>query len=577
MLEARPQRVEEVPMRLLRLDLGPGHSIDLHPFVTLLTELGDNECDEVLKAVRTLGAGSTAGVRGLIQHRGLLVELDGSVPPHVLAATRAEVAIDGQSLSGADLNWLRDRIDLQGRRAEIAAVRVEEVRADLRLSARAELQNVERRLSTVASDGTDGTDARRRLEEALAAVLATEPELISAPDGVVELLALLAEHEADMREEAAHLRRLEHVTERARERIIMARKDVEQAEIEARPALLTREQEARLEHLAFPYMDETRKGRWRKHLRPEEKAEMAELLAVVGVDNWTAYTVYRTAPPVPADKQAALADAQAALAEAEQHWTEMQARYEQDPVRLEFKKAEEGLRDRARAFLGMMLPNDLSSALSQLTVHEPNPDWEPVVERLARALDAVGASVADRHDGPALIDAAQAVLADSGEESTADEQLMAEHERARATLESHQRAMARLEAAEAAATQATLGLARLEEQLMACGHSDATGVDAVLAMIEPIATQVALEDNGSLPVVLHGDLPVSADDEVERLMNRLSELSADLQIIVVSSRSAVRAWAANVGLDRAMVSGSKPTAGAENTAETTAAVDALTL
>ncbi|MEL7157802.1 MAG: hypothetical protein AAFN30_14540, partial [Actinomycetota bacterium] len=412
-----------------------------------------------------------------------------------------------------------------------------------------------RRLATLDPEGDGAAEARARLEAAMQAVASTDPWLESAPEGVPDLQARLAEHEQDMTEAAAHLRRLDHVMERARERVIMAREELAEAEIAARPALLTREQEARLELLSFPSADESRKGKWRKTLRPEEQEEKDELLAVVGVDSWTAYTVYRTSPTVPPAKEAALAAARTTLADAEQHLSEMQARSEQDPVRLRLMAEEEVLRDEARAFLGMMLPRDLAPALAELVVRTANPEWEPTVEGLARALAGFGVTIDDPTDPVALQTEAVAVLAHDGDSFDARHELLADHEQATSAFDGHRRAVDRLEQAEAAATQATLGLARLEEQLMACGVSDAGGVDAVLTMIEPIATQVALEGNGSLPVILHGDLPVSAEAEAERLMTRLSALSAQIQIIVVSSRSSVTAWANAVGLDKAMISG----------------------
>lgn len=553
-------------MRLLRLDLGTGQSIDLHPFVTLVTELGDGDRADVVDAVRTLGAGSTAGVRGLVQHQGLLLELDGSLSDHLLTATGAEVAIDCQALAGADLNWLRDRIDLQRRRAEIAAVRVEELRADLRPAARAELIVIERRLALAgpAPDATvDGLagELRRRLEDAVATVGATEPWIDATPDGVPELRQGFAELARKRADAAAHLERLDTMMARARERVETARRTAEHAESEARPALLTREQEARLELLSFPSMDETRKGKWRKMLRPEEEAEMEELLAIVGVESWTGYTMYRSSPTVPQAKADALIESRQVLAETEQQMNEVQYRVDQDQLRHDLVAEEESLRDAARNFLGMMLPADVDAALGALSDRTANPQWNLAVDELAQALVYVGIEVTDAADADALLAAARSALEERSDPAATHEALRQELTQARQAHDGHRRAMTRLQAAEAAATEAALGLAQLEEQLVASGADDATGVDAVLARIEPIATQVALEDNGSLPVVLFGELPVSSDLEVDRLMAHLSHLSGYVQVIVISSRAAVADWTAGIGLDRAMVTSPKPHVG----------------
>ncbi|MEM9893209.1 MAG: hypothetical protein AAF962_20260 [Actinomycetota bacterium] len=554
-------------MRLLRLDLGTGHSIDLHPFVTLLTELSETDRVDVVDAVRTLGAGSTAGVRGLVQHQGLLLELNGSISDHLLAATGAEVAIDCQHLAGADLNWLRDRIDLQRRRAEIAAVRVEELRADLRPAARAELVVLERRLAIagpapVATTTDVDDEPRRRLEAAIAGVEAAEPWIDTTPAGVPELRQGFADLERRRADSATHLERLDTMVARAQERVDEARLAAETAEEEARPALLTREQEARLELLSFPSMDESRKGKWRKTLRPEEQEEMESLLAIVGVDSWTGYTMYRTSPTVPVAKAEAMDETRRLLIETEQAMNEVQYRVDQDQLRGELAAEEETLRDAARNFLGMMLPSDVDAALGALSDRTANPRYNLAVDELAQALVYVGIAVADATDAHALLASARAALDDDGGDAVdAHQELQEELEAARRAHDGHRRALTRLQAAEAAATDAALGLARLEEQLVASGADDATGVDAILARIEPIATQVALEDNGSLPVVLFGELPVSADGEVDRLMAHLSHLSSYVQIILISSRAAVADWTAGVGLDKAMVTSPKAQVG----------------
>lgn len=546
-------------MRLLRLDLSTGHSIDLHPFVTLLTDLSEAERAEVVDAVRTLGTGSTAGVRGLVQHQGLLLELNGSLSEHLLAGTGAEVVIDGEALAGADLNWLRDRIDLQRRRAEIAAVRVEELRADLRPAARAELVVLERHLALAGPAPTQITDSesRRRLEAAVATVEATDPWLDITPQGVPELRQGYADLARKRADAASHFERLDTMVDRAQDRVDAARNAVEQAEIEAQPALLTREQETRLELLSFPSMDESRKGKWRKSLRPEEEEEMASLLAIVGVDSWTGYTMYRTSPTVAPAKAEALEEARRQLIEAEQAMDEVQYRVDGDQLRGELAAEEDTLRDAARNFLGMMLPSDVDAALGALSDRTANPQWNLAVDELAQALVFVGIQVDDSADAERLLASARAALDTNGDALDTNAELRDELEAARKAHEGHRRALARLQSAEAGATEAALGLAQLEEQLVASGADDATGVDAVLARIEPIATQVALEDNGSVPVVLFGELPVSSDGEVNRLMAHLSHLSSYVQVLLISSRTAVSDWTAGVGLDRAMVSSPK--------------------
>lgn len=85
-------------MRLLRLDLGCGGVIlDLHPLVTVVSGLGDRERHELTDSIRALAGGRASGICGLVQHQGLLLELDGSIPPGIPGAIVDDVVIDADS------------------------------------------------------------------------------------------------------------------------------------------------------------------------------------------------------------------------------------------------------------------------------------------------------------------------------------------------------------------------------------------------------------------------------------------------------------------------------------------------
>ncbi len=89
------QTTEDRGMRILRLDLGPGPSIvDLHPLVTVVQGVTPSERIELVDAARALARGATGGLRGLVQHQGLLLELAGSGIDRELANTGAELVID---------------------------------------------------------------------------------------------------------------------------------------------------------------------------------------------------------------------------------------------------------------------------------------------------------------------------------------------------------------------------------------------------------------------------------------------------------------------------------------------------
>lgn len=82
-------------MRLLRLDLGCGGvTLDLHPLVTVVSGLGDRERHELIDSIRALAGGRASGICGLVQHQGLLLELDGSIPPGMSGAIVDDVVVD---------------------------------------------------------------------------------------------------------------------------------------------------------------------------------------------------------------------------------------------------------------------------------------------------------------------------------------------------------------------------------------------------------------------------------------------------------------------------------------------------
>lgn len=571
MLEARPVRVEDLGMRILRLDFGSGQSVDLHPFVTILPELDEADRFQLLDAVRNLARGSTAGIQGLVQNQGLLVELDGLGHDRLPAITGANVVIDDRETGSDDLTWLRAQVDQQQRRAEIEAVIVEEVRADLNPSARARVFALEERLGPIDHDAALRRQAHvERLGKALDGLAGVAPFLTESPPGVEELLARLTTNNARSSEAKEHLARLGDAIDRAEARLENARVALIEARARAKPVLLSRDEESRLEVLSFPSMDESRRGKWRKTLRPEEQDEMKGLLAKVGVDSWTGYTVYRASPTAPQHRLDAADAARAGVVDAERHLEEMQATRANDRLHTELTIETDAIREDARVFLGMMLPSDVGRALGDLTLERENPDWSDAIGHLAKILD-------DLHiDGPepsgdrfgdqpvarngsgeseAVIARARTWLESQQEHDHADlSALEGELDQARGVLDRHQRALARIGRAEAAAAGAALGLAQLQEQLVARSVEQLDSAEGLLAFIQPIATQVMLEARGSLPIAIVGQLDGLGDSNVEKIMVRLSEISEDLQVVMVTDRSAAVSWVDTVGLDRAMVS-----------------------
>lgn len=557
-------------MRILRLDLGQGRiGVDLHPFLTVVHGVSPLERDDLVDALRRLARGSAAGINGLLQHQGLLVEMDGSGsgPLAGRAFTTAEVVVDADAGSLDDLPRLQALIDQQQRRAEIDAVVVEEVRADLDPAARARLATLEARLDP----GAEAVLARRRaqatrLRATLAALDGLAPTIQEAPDGVPALRQRWDRYQARVDEAEQHFAYLRAAVAQSETRLAVAQQASETAEREARPVLLTREEEARLEVLSFPGMDESRRGKWRRVLRPEEQAEMQALLDKVGVESWTAYTVYRTDPVAPAARREAAAQARRAVEEAEANLAETRAELETDAVSRELNQELLDIRAASRAHLGLMLPPDLGRALRELVVEKANPAWLAAVASLRQSLATVDDPPEgvdpEVDDAPALAAAAGRWLAatEAADRDRDDETFQADLARARRDVERHRRAMARLPRAEAAATASEAELTRLRTEAGRRSAGEPLDLDTLLARVAAVATQVAVDARGALPMVVVGAFAGLTDEELGRMLERCRELSGGLQVVVVSDRPAARLWADQAGLAQALASRPKPLA-----------------
>ena len=136
-------------MRLLRFDFGPElRSVDLHPLLNVVSGLSPSHQRQLFDAIQTLASGSTLGVRGLVQHDGLLVDLDGQyLEPFGGAATSADVVVyaDEKSTGGSLLSF-EDEVEFWQRREAIDTALLEEIRADLDASAKSDVAALRRKL-----------------------------------------------------------------------------------------------------------------------------------------------------------------------------------------------------------------------------------------------------------------------------------------------------------------------------------------------------------------------------------------------------------------------------------------------
>ena len=556
-------------MRILRLDFGQRQStIDLHPFVTVVRELPEPEVVELLETVRGLARGSAAGIRGLVQHQGLLVELDGFGNDRLLSVTGANVVIDTDAAGSAGLPALQAQIDQLQRRAEIDAVIVEEIRADLAPSARARVADLQARL--VPADEAEiarREEQSRRVSDALAAVAGHDPVITEAPPEVIELTRRLDAHQKACADAEQHFATLMNAIKHAETRAAKAERAFELAEAEAVPPLLTRAEEARLELLCFPDHDDTRKGKWRNKLKPEEEAERDALFERVGLDSWTAYTVYRASPTTSPERVEAAERAEQNLQAAQAGLEEARARLAADRITAELNDEQDAIRAAARLYLGQLLPSDLSRALRELVVQKPNPEWRSAIEQLKAVLASLDVALGDEPTpeasggpvppplGSEVIEAAEKWL-DRQRRSAIDiehQNLEAELRLARHELDRHERALVRIDRAETAAAGSAARLEQLELQMTRRVEGGPVSLDAILNMIGPVAAQVELEARGSVPLAILGRFEELHDHEIGDLLDMLRTLSERLQIIVVSDHPAVTAWAGTVGMEHALV------------------------
>ena len=556
-------------MRLLRLDLANGRStIDLHPFVTVASGLRAAELDEVLETVRRLARGSTVGIRGLVQNQGILVDLDGYGDDRVLAITGANVVIDCESAATMGIAGLRAQIEQTTRREEIDAVVVEEIRADLDPAARARVALLQAELGPDDAVSLAKLDEEiERLDASIRAATALPPILQEATDEILELRRRWAEHEARRADAEGHFATLMSSVKYAEDRAVLARGFADRARDAAKPVLLSRSEEARLEALSFLDQDDRRKGKWKKVLRPEEEQEKSELLGRVGVESWTAYTMYRAAPTSSPEKLAVAESAELALAEAESMLNEARSRLANDELTAELNSSEDSIRTDARAYLGHLLPADVGAALRELVVERPNPAWLEAVRKLNEQLPSIEPPTVESATSPIeaelsddeahrVVVAAERWL-DTKKRERADidfDRLRAELDDASRTLKRHEQALTRLERAEAAVASSRRRLAELRDLLAA--HSDGAGgaVDAAMALVAPVVAQIEQEADGSVPVAVIGRFETLGDADIHRLMDELGRFADQVQILVVSEHPTLASWVQDAGLERALLS-----------------------
>ena len=388
-------------MRLLRFDFRDDlASVDLHPLVTVVRGLEPHHQRQLFEAIRKLSCGSTMGLRGLVEHQGLLVELDaGTGDPLGSVTTTAPVLIyvDGEAIECDELG-LRAEIEQWERRAAIDAVAVEEIRSDLDLSIKARADALRRRSDPEAGiEAVDGASPHellvatiRRAHELASGI---EPQIADCDPALAALVDRWDHHVARREGARLHLAALDAEVSRAEADVDHRLHELDQARRSARPPMLTAEQESRLEELC-----EASNGtgtssvlsKWMRSRSPDEDAERQALFDLVGVSSWTEYSVFRLSPTVDPEKLAAVEAAETALAHARAALDDARHRQSSDGLAVGLQDELEQLKADCAPFLGVLVPADIGAALRRQIDVVDNPDWITAMNHLRDALSSNG-------------------------------------------------------------------------------------------------------------------------------------------------------------------------------------------
>ncbi len=561
-------------MRFLRLDFGDDlHSLDLHPLVTVVSGLSTKHQRQLFESVRRFSTGDTGGVRGLIEHDGELVELDGRSKDRLESLQTASdvvVYVDGVADTANRLVGLQAEIDQWERRAAIAAVVVEEIRADLDPSLKAKVAELRRLVDPMGVANNDLSEASTQQVRYMAAraaferVQTTERYVRKVDPAVADLIEQWDAYQIRRRQNDEHLHTLENEVEQAKQAVEQARARKHHAESAAKPVLLTGEEETRLEALA-ELENDSGKGWRRKGMSEEERAEMQQLLAKVGVNSWTEYWVFRTAPTATPERMAAVADAAKELELAIDRQQRIEQLAASDEVYLELEMSLNRLRKEAKEHLGAVVPKDLGAALKGLIDEVESPEWLAALNDLRDVLasndlrppygyepDEILGWTASWLEAEARLQESSDLDANRSPEEV--ESLNRELERAEQRLLRHRRALIRIERAERSARAASERLERLQLQMTERQtRSGPATADDVVSFIRPVLDRVALDTGGSVPVVVTGSMPGLDGPEMEILMSELESLAQKVQVIVVTNRTEAINWAGEVGLRRAVL------------------------
>lgn len=560
-------------MRFLRLDFRDDlNSIDFHPLLTVVSSLSAGQRRQLFEAVRRLSSGSTVGLRGLVEHQGLLVELDAAAgEPLGPATTTAAVLVfvDGVAIR-QDQVGLQAEIDQWERQATIDAVAVEEIRSNLDLSVRAKAYNL---LQTVDPDGTgigarQATPRRLKIEsirKAYDAVNGHETHVAQCDPAISELIDRWNEHLVLVEESEEHLDQVAKEVRAAERAVEDSDTRLREARISAQPKFLSTEQETRLEALNDIAQEAANsKSKRKRTLTKEEEQEFKDLLASVDARSWTDYSMFRLSPTVSPDRSESVHEAELELSVAKQALESARRYQARDEVATRLQRSLEEIKTAAKPYLGVLVPADIGAALQDQIAQVENPDWVQAVNDLRDALSSNDLHPPFGFEPNEILGWTDSWLrAQEGLEVSAQPEavrdgsyadLMSQMSDARHSLVKHNRALSQIDRAERSAIRSAMRVRDLKNQLrLRSAEPEATTASEVVGMVRPVAERVLQEIKGSVPIAVVGDLAALPDHEAEALMSHLEGIAQQVQVILVSSHPALANWVDRAGMERATV------------------------
>jgi|GEM_PF-4515614 len=557
-------------MRLLRLDfIDEFTKLDLHPLVTIIQATSVDKQLRLIESLRKLSTGSTSGITGLVEHAGLLFELDGSAQTELpkFGTKKEVVAYFGGSAYRNPSGLFQSELSESERGLEIAAVNLEELRADLDFGLKAELYKLRQELAFTDGDfevvsGISSSEKRLETVRRIYQDSVSEPvNIIEYPEGVQELKERWISYTENKDKVESSLSYQFNLVEKLTDELQSA-KDNEKAAIEnSKPKLLSSEDESRLEALSDLESDKTRKGKWRNQLTPEETEELQSLLSKVGVENATAYSLFRLNPKPTAAQLRFLEETKSKRTYAENKLEEGKKLISEDKRYSSMVAEGVAIRSEAQNYLGFMIPADIGLALDGLAEKKENPLWAAKVDSLRDILSNNELNPPRDLLPHEILEWTDSWLRGEASVSDPDGQLVFDRE---ATLDKivglerklirHSRAVRRIAIVEREHSVASKKLSKLRSTIFDLDSEELNSdIHSIKSGIVKLAEAGLESTENTVPIALVSDFENITSAELKRLLDSIAELSHKLQFILISERSEAVDWAENVGLENASV------------------------